>query len=915
MWPAFTQHESLTRPRVVVAAISIVAAASAGYYVWSARSRDQYLGTVPGPGLHRSNAVRQSRRQAGRHEADSSATSEAGDGNEPNNGVLRPLADDATDILNAPNEWAEVLPTPRAGAHIVNLLFRVSEDSARRSGCVHRGCQCNWCGQVPIRGTRYRCANCADFDLCEVCESQNVHYKTHIFYKVRVPAPPFGPRHMQPVWYTGDPEANRKNLPRSIMYKLSRETGFERPELENFWEQWTYMANTQMRNDPDELYLAMDRKTFEQCLVPTGGSRHAAPNLIHDRMFNFYDSNKDGLIGFREFLQGLAYRKRKDKLARVFEGYDIDGDGYVDRKDFLRMFRAYYVLYKQMHKDILDGLEDQLLSSTEVQSLIAGRQPLSSLFGREGRIPRGDPRLRLGGKRVRVDGTVELEDATRVVDRNHSDTATRNDILMSLFACATDPDAAWRIEERPRDGNAEDRERYYHARDHHERMINQHVADADRPYILNALEPPTTASGIPQNFTSNLTFEDDEEDEEDDEGESPLFVGVPDVHPYPEAQSAPPVGRGVTESEYRARAIEYSKRTLFEAEKRRRDLARGQIFNRWARREFYLDEEEGGSAPDGYTDAYDEMMGNTAQGGGSTSASTTTPTSHSVAEGEGSSESGPSQDEWRSGIVALDSEKDAGKEILYQVTQQAFNELLDIIFKPSEDIARAAKRSKRSRETWRAEIERVSQADAQADLQDAEGKASGGDASEDSGRRSPEGLSIEQVLAGSTYSVAAETAETPTEQPRNAVDFGSADQADTPSANSATTQDAADEARGRSGAADPTMPQFRPHDMSWDEVSRRGGLTYPLTNPKNTATGTTTGTTASTATATDSEGGGPTLEDLREWKRHADAERVAGERGAWGKLSFDEFEEIYRGQECKGNRLDYLGSWIDFCIP
>ena len=34
-----------------------------------------------------------------------------------------------------------------------------------------------------------------------------------------------------------------------------------------------------------------------------------------------------------------------------------------------------------------------------------------------------------------------------------------------------------------------------------------------------------------------------------------------------------------------------------------------------------------------------------------------------------------------------DAEKDAGKEILYQVTQQAFNELLDLLFKEKEDMA------------------------------------------------------------------------------------------------------------------------------------------------------------------------------------------------------------------------------------
>ncbi len=56
----------------------------------------------------------------------------------------------------------------------------------------------------------------------------------------------------------------------------------------------------------------------------------------------------------------------------------MDQDGVVSRRDFLRIFRAYYVLYKQMHKDILEGLDDQVMSSTEAHQLISSRQPLSS---------------------------------------------------------------------------------------------------------------------------------------------------------------------------------------------------------------------------------------------------------------------------------------------------------------------------------------------------------------------------------------------------------------------------------------------------------------------------------------------------------------------------------------------------------
>ena len=56
--------------------------------------------------------------------------------------------------------------------NIQNLTLSVPSTSPRESveGYVHRGITCNGCKVGPIRGIRYKCANCVDYDVCEICE-------------------------------------------------------------------------------------------------------------------------------------------------------------------------------------------------------------------------------------------------------------------------------------------------------------------------------------------------------------------------------------------------------------------------------------------------------------------------------------------------------------------------------------------------------------------------------------------------------------------------------------------------------------------------------------------------------------------------------------------------------------------------
>ncbi|KAI1100832.1 EF-hand [Jackrogersella minutella] len=934
---------TLTRPRIAIAVVSAATVASLGYYYYfhgSYNNSDPDL-IAPGPGLHRRNALRRPRRASQRHD-DASDSESQGDENADNNEEVLAAPDDQN-----PDEWYNdntQAPRQRTGENIVSLLFRVSEDNARRNAYIHRSCQCNACGMVPIRGIRYRCANCADFDLCEVCESQGLHNKTHIFYKIKVPAPPFGNRHVQPVWYPGDPDNVLRTLPRYLLSKWSTETGFERVELDAFWEQWTFMANTEWRDDPDGLGLAMDRRTFERCLVPSGGYRHAAPNLIHDRMFAFYDTNHDDLIGFEEFLHGVSYRKRKDKLKRTFDGYDIDGDGYVSRRDFLRMFRAYYVLYKQMHKDILQGLDDHMMTTTEAQQLINGRQPLSSLFGREGSIPSVDRARTLEGKISPNNREVEVTDGKGAVNEDQPDTSGREEILNSLFtrnvtqSFFTEPFGS--SSRRTHSPNGETRYWSGIINPPHNTVELSRLLSGDFPQIDDLLETM-------RHQGPSLGDNDDDDDEtgsfdedgrsgsevegagEVDEGEQPERNAVDEPAAPATTGAIPDANRFtnsyLTESQIRAQHQDIvSNPQRFEPDKRKRMLARQQLLERWKRRQFYLDEEEGALPPQEWEENQDVLVNLNGIAESSKSAphflSPRSRSSSKVRFAEDADDfetrSNPSTssrsvpERW-GGMEIPDAERDAGKEILYQVTQQAFNELLDAIFRKKENLAVEAAETKEGRNKHRELIDSINLED---EFNESENESSDELQIHASDENHPVAhRSLPDLLSRSGYTVS------PSAENDN-VSGLECTAAEVKNENDAMTGLADDATLPESSEyRDPTLPQNRPNNLLQTSTTSpasqavegklKGEIPLNGSGPSGTAR-----PTEMKSSKTDRI----TRSLLLKWKRLDLAEQEARERGGWGRLSYKEFEDIYRMhefQDSSRNRLDYLGSWIDFCIP
>lgn len=286
-----------------------------------------------------------------------------------------------TDVSWNSDEDSDVEGIDPEGQTLQRTLYHIAEDRARQEGVIHRGITCNSCDEKPIRGTRWHCANCVDFDLCSTCEATNSHTKTHIFYKMRVPAPYLSLTKQEPI-YPGKPHMMHHSVNSVLKRRLASETKMEVEEIEALWDQFTCLASTEWTGDPNKVGWALDRRAFNHAFVPRYNGFVAAPNLIYDRIFQYYDSDKNGLIGFEEWIKGIDGMHTTDtkvKARIVFNGYDIDGDGYISRRDVLRVFRAYYAIEKEATRNFVAELTEEL-SVRNSMDTIRSSQPLGSAF-------------------------------------------------------------------------------------------------------------------------------------------------------------------------------------------------------------------------------------------------------------------------------------------------------------------------------------------------------------------------------------------------------------------------------------------------------------------------------------------------------------------------------------------------------
>jgi hypothetical protein len=79
--------------------------------------------------------------------------------------------------------------------------------------------------------------------------------------------------------------------------------------LEALYEQFRCLASVEFKNDPMKLGAAIDRAAYSECVAYL----EVGSNVIFDKMFEVYDTDKNGLIGFQEFVIGIHVLKKDQK--------------------------------------------------------------------------------------------------------------------------------------------------------------------------------------------------------------------------------------------------------------------------------------------------------------------------------------------------------------------------------------------------------------------------------------------------------------------------------------------------------------------------------------------------------------------------------------------------------------------------
>lgn len=323
----------------------------------------------------------------------------------------------STDVTDLDNDRQTPVVPKEPSQELRSLLFHIAEEDAKRQAYHHRGFRCEECA-CEIKGIRWHCLQCFDFDLCSTCEATTRHHKTHIFAKVKIPIPWLCNTldRVLDDWYPGDPKKVHHPLDPALAKSLGHRFAFLEPQIDAFFDQFICLANCAWPQDPVGSKIAMDRLAFNRALSHRRWESKAAASALYDRMFSFYDTDNNGLIGFEEFVSGMDYLRGADRfesLDRAIRGYDLDGDGYIERADVLRLLAARFAIQRELIHDMVDGQEKMQINESDATEALSSRLPISSIF-QEGDLPEHEVRVLQGKSRDQF-GDMRVDPGSQVL--------------------------------------------------------------------------------------------------------------------------------------------------------------------------------------------------------------------------------------------------------------------------------------------------------------------------------------------------------------------------------------------------------------------------------------------------------------------------------------------------------------------